>query len=129
LAPQLKKAIENLYAMSQRALAKGQNNYIYALCTYCGKEILTPELKVMIGKRLKTIKGSYHEENTVFFSAEELHRLVEMLFLEADDMKIDMRLLREFNKQIFWNMVYYFNEFQLPFEFFLPYEDNKSFDQ
>jgi hypothetical protein len=53
LAPQLKKAIENLYAMSQRAQAKGQYNYIYALCTYCGKEILTPELKVMIGKRLR----------------------------------------------------------------------------
>ena len=83
----------------------------------------------MIGKRLKSIKGSYYEENTVFISAEELHKWIEMIFLESEDMKIDMRLLREFNKQIFWNMIYYFNEYHLPFEFFLPYEDTKTFDQ
>ena len=65
----------------------------------------------MIGKRLKTIKGSYFEENTVFISAEELHRWVELLFLESEDMKLDMKLIREFNKQLFWNMIYYFNEY------------------
>lgn len=98
------------------------------MCTFCGKEIPTPELKVMIGKRLKSVKGSYNEENTVFVSAEELHRWIELIFLESEDMKIDMRLIRECNKQIFWNLIYYFNEYQLPFEFFLPYEDTKSFD-
>ena len=124
----MRKAIENLHSQSQRA--KGNNaKDIHALCTYCGKEIPTPELKVMIGKRLKSVKGSYNEENTVFISAEELHRWVELVFLESEDMKIDMRMMREYNKQIFWNMVYYFNEYHLPFEFFLPYEDTKLYDQ
>ena len=25
----------------------------------------------------------------------------------------------------FWNMIYYFNEFHLPYEFILPYEDKQ----
>jgi hypothetical protein len=81
------------------ANARGESSIgIHALCTYCGKEIPTPELKVMIGKRLKTLKDSYFEENTVFISAEELHRLIEMIFLENEDMKMDMKQLRDFNK-------------------------------
>lgn len=65
----------------------------------------------MIGKRLKSVKGSYFEENTVLFSAEVLHRWMELIFLESEDLKIDMRLIRECNKQIFWNLIYYFNEY------------------
>jgi hypothetical protein len=121
--------------MSQRAMLKSSSSSssyivkeIHALCTYCGKEIPTPELKVTIGKRLKSVKGSYYEENTVFVSAEEMHKWIEMLFLESEDMKIDIRQMRGFNKQLFWNMIYYFNEYQLPFEFFLPYEDTKQYD-
>lgn len=77
--------------MTQKAAAKGgSTKFIQALCTYCGKEINTPELKVMIGKRLKSIKGSYQEENTIFLSAEDLHKWIEMIFLESDDMKLDM---------------------------------------
>ena len=83
----------------------------------------------MIGKRLKPIKGSYQEENTVFLSAEDLHKWIEMLFLESNDMKLDMQQMRASNKQIFWNLVYYFNEYQLPFEFILPYEDTRTYDQ
>ena len=44
-------------------------------------------------------------------------------------MKIDVATMREFNKQVFWNMIYYFNDYQLPFDFILPYEDTKSFDE
>lgn len=55
LAPQLRKAIENYHFQSQKALGKNQNGVglnIQALCTYCGKVIPTPELKVMVGKKL-----------------------------------------------------------------------------
>lgn len=37
--------------------------------------------------------------------------------------------MRQSNKHIFWNLIYYFNEYQLPFEFILPYEDTKVYDQ
>ena len=48
----------------------------------------------MIGKRLKSIKGSYQEENTIFLSAEDLHKWIEMIFLESDEIKLDMQQMR-----------------------------------
>jgi molybdenum cofactor biosynthesis enzyme MoaA len=87
----------------------------------------------MVGRRTRSLKDSYYEENTVFLSAEDLHRWIEMLFFETlatgDELKLDMQMMRQVNKHLFWNLIYYFNEFQLPFEFFLPYEDTKTFDQ
>ena len=44
-------------------------------------------------------------------------------------MKIDVaNTMRESNKHVFWNLIYYFNDYLLPFDFILPYEDNKEFD-
>lgn len=44
----------------------------------------------MIGKKLKNQKDSYFEENSIFISAEELHRWIEIMFLESEEMKIDL---------------------------------------
>ena len=46
------------------------------------------------------------------------------------DFKVDLNLFRskEKNKQRFWNLIYYFNEYHLPYEFVLPYED-KQFER
>ena len=46
------------------------------------------------------------------------------------DFKVDLSLFRseEQNKQRFWNLIYYFNEYHLPYEFVLPYED-KQFER
>ena len=35
---------------------------------------------------------------------------------------------RESHEQLFWNLIYYFNEYHLPYEFILPYED-KQFEK
>jgi hypothetical protein len=40
-------------------------------------------------------------------------------------MKFEMDKIREENGKIFWNLIYYFNDYHLPFEFLLPYEDTK----
>ena len=32
------------------------------------------------------------------------------------------------NEQLFWNLIYYFNIFHLPFEFMLPYQTNDLAD-
>ena len=59
------------------------------MCTYCGKEIEQPQLKVMVGKRIRNLKGSYKEENTMFVSAAILHKWLEILFFEAEDLKMN----------------------------------------
>ncbi len=82
----------------------------------------------MIGKKLKNQIGSYFEENTKFISAEELHKWIEMKFLENEEMKIDIVNMRSADEHIFWNLIYYFNDYHLPFEFLLPYENTKTFD-
>jgi hypothetical protein len=52
----------------------------------------------MIGKRIRNVKGSYKEENTIFISAMNLHKWIELLFFDAEEMKIDIKTLRDFNK-------------------------------
>jgi hypothetical protein len=34
--------------------------------------------------------------------------------------------LRQQHQSVFWNLVYYFNEYLLPFEFVLPYESDRE---
>lgn len=81
-----------------------------------------------VGKRIKNLKGSYKEETSMFISAAQLHKWLEIMFFDSDDLKIDVVDIREHNKHIFWNMIYYFNDYQLPFDFILPYEETKEFD-
>ena len=40
---------------------------------------------------------------------------------------VDLRTNYEI-MDIFWNLIYYFNEYHLPYEFILPYED-KTFER
>lgn len=44
-------------------------------------------------------------------------------------MKLDVVKMRSDNKNLFWNMIYYFNDYFLPFDFILPYEDTSEFDK
>lgn len=43
----------------------------------------------MVGKRIRNLKGSYKEENTMFVSAAILHKWLEILFFEAEDLKMN----------------------------------------
>jgi hypothetical protein len=38
--------------------------------------------------------------------------------------QVELKDLRKNYENLFWNLVYYLNEYQLPFEFILPYEPN-----
>lgn len=67
---------------------------IQAQCTYCGKEIETPQLKVIIGRQINASRGkSYREEETLFLSALQLYKIVETMVFESEDMKIDFETL------------------------------------
>jgi hypothetical protein len=37
-------------------------------------------------------------------------------------------ILKEYNKNIYWNLIWYFAEYGLPYDFIVPYEDNTEFD-
>jgi len=117
LASQLRKAIER--------------NAPNILCTFCGKQINQPDLNVIIGKKvyrnIKIVKN-YTEVKTKFISAETLFEMVkEKLDEPGVDFHIDLISLRtDFDvRTIFWNLIYYFNEYHLPYEFILPYEDTE----
>ena len=46
--------------------------------------------------------------------AEELHKWIEILFFDAmakEELRLDLQVLRKTNKHLFWNLIYYFNEF------------------
>ena len=67
---------------------------------------------------------------TKFISAARLFDYLKFWLDEKVDFKVDLIDLRtnEKTKQIFWNLIYYFNEYHLPYEFILPYED-KDFEK
>ena len=106
------------------------------LCTFCGKDIERPKLKITIGKQVyrqtgpRKNGGAGHDYfETEFQSACGLFEDICKMLQECD-FKVDLVELRnaEKNKQLFWNLIYYFNEYHLPYEFILPYED-KSFER
>ena len=70
-------------------------------------------------------------------SAERLYTEVKSICLyeesyhKAPGAQLPLWYLRKIKETVFWNLVYYFNEHQLPFEFILPYESDslsKDFD-
>ena len=48
--------------------------------------------------------------------------------VDLHDLRSDLFRGRESHEQLFWNLIYYFNEYHLPYEFILPYED-KQFEK
>ena len=97
---------------------------------------MKPTLKVTIGKQVERSASKhlsdagYEEFETEFVSAADLCRDIWAKLTSKWDFKIDLDKLRREpnNAQRFWNLIYYFNEFHLPYEFILPYED-KQFER
>ena len=62
------------------------------------------------------------EIETQFISAFELYNQIKDLLFD-NDLHVDLNDFRSSEKHTekFWNLIYYFNEYHLPFEFILPY--------
>ena len=69
--------------------------------------------------------SGYKSDQTKFLSAANLYEDIKNKLNNSWDFKVKLDLLRkeEANKLRFWNLIYYFNEYHLPYEFILPYED------
>lgn len=98
--------------------------YVFdCFCTGC-KEKYTPNLRVRIGLEVGHQQKTSNKENTIFFSPWNLKALVnDMLTDPSNKFKLDVELFRIYNANVFWNLIWHFNNYQLPFEFMLPYEE------
>ena len=124
IAPHLKKAVQLIKSPGEGAKAE---------CTFCGKNIPYPKLYVSIGKRIgsRSEPAKPVEMTPNFYSANLMRQEVEALLNERDQVKVDylrdgsytVKKPGDVKKQeLFWNLIYYFYEYQLPFDFILPYE-------
>ena len=117
MASQLRKTI-------LKAKAENGQEEIKVLCTFCGMKIERPKLRVTIGKKLhKKDDAGAKEIETAFISAEELFNNISRILIKETELKVDLNEFRSAanHQQNFWNLIYYFNEYHLPFEFILPY--------
>lgn len=123
MAPQLKKSVEN-----KKAVPDSAEMQVDPRCTFCGKEISNPKLQITIGKRaIRKKHNTYKSFSISFLSASSLVKEIEYCgkFMNVEQQgQLPLKVLRQEKEQLFWNLVYYLNEYQLPFEFILPYESN-----
>ena len=91
------------------------------LCISC-KHVIAPTLKVRVGSN-----PNRPVEEVPFFHSVQLRNLLET-FLQVDINyrsveQRDLNSLRQ-NPHLFWNLIYYFSETKIPFEFLIPYRDS-----
>lgn len=94
---------------------------------------MKPELKVTIGKQVhrddtrtsNNQNQGYKELEMEFESAKDLYEKISKQLDKIWHFKVNLGKFRsgEDYQPLFWNLIYYFNEYHLPYEFILPYED------
>lgn len=99
------------------------NEYVFeSFCTGC-RDIYVPNLRVRVGLEVGHENKTSNRETTIFVSPRALKALVrDLLESPATKFKLDIELYRIYNSMIFWNLIWHFNDNELPFEFILPYE-------
>ena len=93
------------------------------LCEKCESE-LTPILKVRVGRPIVFLKDkpTYWEQEFPILSFKELRAEIDKLDKESKQLKvINLDEVRR-KKQVFWNIVWYFQVHKLPYDLFLPYK-------
>ena len=84
-------------------------------CINCGSELF-PKIRVKLGE-----DSAADEEATLFVSPQALRMLVTNAVEGDNRFHLQVDLLRTFNSQVFWNLVWHFSSFCLPYEFIMPY--------
>lgn len=94
-------------------------------CLNCNEMMIT-NLIVLLGSRQNLPVKTYITENQSFLTVTGLREYVNELYtdrLENPDVeKFDLMLFRDINKQIFWNTIFHMIDYNLPYDFCLPYE-------
>ena len=99
----------------------------YALKWLEWGDCLNINLNVTIGTKHNLPMKTFIVENQLYLTIKGLRIYVNELYdsrLENSETEIfDLMIFRDLNKQIFWNCVFHMVENNLPYDFFLPYED------
>ena len=105
----------------QKLINDTYNDILWAKCPFC-KSAYLPKLKVRFGdeinKNNKLINSTSIVDEVILYSPKTL----KMNFF--DNSNIDVDNLKLNYNPIFWNLIWYFKINGLPFDFFLPYEEN-----
>ena len=104
---------------------KESENYYSFQCSACYQKIF-PSLKVRIGDL-----NIYKNEDTMFINPIQLRQYVEeRMQLDGgyrNGEQLTPEVLRDYNKNIYWNLIWYFSENKLPYDFLVPYADDSAF--
>jgi hypothetical protein len=106
-------------------MSKEAEGYYVFHCRACQTNIF-PCLRVKIGE-----VSAFKDEDTLFINPIVLRQYVEdRVDLDSsyrNAQQIKPEALRDSNKNIYWNLVWYFAEFHLPYDFIVPYADNSRY--
>lgn len=103
------------------------------ICIYWEAELL-PNIEVTIGALTSVSQygvGVVNIEKPSLMSEKELRIAVSGLYEEVQNQKkdkmFDIMLFREVRSQIFWNWIFYFIKYDLPYDWIIPYDSALNF--
>jgi hypothetical protein len=67
-----------------------------------------------------------HKTKADFMSAEKLFTSLQSWLFDINFDVVLEDLRKNEQQHLFWNMIYYFNSYLLPYDFILPYENHKE---
>lgn len=117
--------------LGQKQIIKGwssNSSNIKTRCSIC-KATFTAKLRIRIGLDFgfNLPNSSTKDEEVDFVSIYYLSELVKDLLEVGGNKKIlDINFMRSDNQVIFWNLIWHFNNSQLPFQYFVPYDKEET---
>lgn len=132
IEPKLKKAI-----MKENLKNDGTFNLVsLPECTFCGKNISLPKLRIVHGRASRTFRKDrsprHKKIECDFLSAHQIYKKIGQLVKTSRGKPKQISIhngLRDKEPELFWNLVYYFNTHDLPYDLFLPYQDTAETDK
>ena len=101
------------------------DDLLWVRCPYCGCKNL-PKLKVIFGiennKNNRLISTTSIVDSVVLYSPKTLN--YNMFDSAKNNYNINIEDFKSNFNPFFWNIIWYFKMKKIPFDFFLPYEDN-----
>mmetsp|Transcript_43271 Transcript_43271/g.31598 ORF Transcript_43271/g.31598 Transcript_43271/m.31598 type:complete len:147 (+) Transcript_43271:129-569(+) len=112
---------------------KGSMNFggsrLTPLCKYCGREVRHAQIEAKL--TAEVCREGVEEvvrvkEKAKFLQPRALFDELQRMMIEGD-LKISLKALRD-EKSIFWNLLYQFNVFSLPYALMLPYFEDGAIE-
>eukprot|EP00349_Pseudokeronopsis_sp_Brazil_P007793 CAMPEP_0202968376 /NCGR_PEP_ID=MMETSP1396-20130829/13645_1 /ASSEMBLY_ACC=CAM_ASM_000872 /TAXON_ID= /ORGANISM="Pseudokeronopsis sp., Strain Brazil" /LENGTH=151 /DNA_ID=CAMNT_0049694615 /DNA_START=266 /DNA_END=716 /DNA_ORIENTATION=- len=99
------------------------------LCKYCGREVRHAQIEAKL--TAEVCREGVEEvvrvkEKAKFLQPRALFDELQRMMIEGD-LKISLKALRD-EKSIFWNLLYQFNVFSLPYALMLPYFEDGAIE-